>query len=74
MKAEVSLGQSGIIVCHKDTTIALDPSRLAKCNFTFVSHAHVDHLHKRSIEKENKSKVLASKETAQIAQVRGYKI
>ncbi|MFL6477764.1 MAG: exonuclease [Nitrososphaera sp.] len=74
MKAEVSLGQSGITVSRKDTTIALDPSRLSNCHFTFVSHAHVDHLHKRSIEKENKNQVLTSKETALIAQARGYKI
>jgi len=74
MKAKVTLGQSGITVQHRDTTIALDPSRAANCHFTFVSHAHVDHLHKRGIEKKNKSQVLASKETALIAQARGYEI
>ncbi len=74
MKAKVGLGQSGIMVEHTDAAIALDPSRATDCHFTFVSHAHVDHLHKRSIEKKNKTQVLASKETALIAQVRGYKI
>jgi putative mRNA 3-end processing factor len=75
MKAKVSLGQSGIMIHHRDTAIALDPSRPANCHVTFVSHAHVDHLHKPSIEKKNKkSQVLASKETALIAQARGYKI
>jgi putative mRNA 3-end processing factor len=74
MKAEVSLGQSGIMVHHRDTAIALDPSRTANCHFAFVSHAHIDHLHKDSIEKKNKSQVLASKETSLIAQARGYKI
>ena len=74
MKAKVSLGQSGIMVHHKDNAIALDPSRPADCHFTFVSHAHVDHLHKRSMIKKNQSQVLASKETALIAEARGYKI
>jgi putative mRNA 3-end processing factor len=74
MKAKVGLGQSGIMVQHTNTAIALDPSRPTDCHFTFVSHAHVDHLHKRSIEKKNKTQVLASKETALIAQARGYKI
>ncbi|HJU33919.1 MAG TPA: hypothetical protein VJ695_02230 [Nitrososphaera sp.] len=74
MKSKVNLGQSGIMVNHKDTTIALDPSRPADCQFTFVSHAHTDHLHKRVGEKKNKSQVLASKETTLIAQARGYRI
>ncbi len=76
MKAEVTLGQSGIMVHHKDSVIALDPSRHADSHFTFVSHAHVDHLHKRNMAKKsnNKNQVLASKETALIAEARGYKI
>jgi putative mRNA 3-end processing factor len=74
MKAKVGLGQSGIMVHHTDTAIALDPSRPTGCHFTFVSHAHVDHLHKRAVEKKNKTQVLASKETALIAEARGYKI
>ena len=71
MKAKVSLGQSGIMVHHTDNAIALDPLRPTDCRFTFVSHAHVDHLHKRGKEQKNKSQVLASKETALIAQARG---
>ena len=75
MKAKVGLGQSGIMVQHTDTTRSrLTLARPADCHFTFVSHAHVDHLHKRSGEKKNKTQVLASKETALIAQARGYKI
>jgi putative mRNA 3-end processing factor len=74
MKAKVNLGQSGIMVHHKDTVIALDPSRHTDSHFTFVSHAHVDHLHKRNVTKKNKSQILASKETALIAEARGYKI
>ena len=74
MKAKVSLGQSGIIVQHADTAIALDPSRSVDSHFTFVSHAHIDHLHKPGMKKKNKTQVLASKQTALIAQARGYKI
>jgi putative mRNA 3-end processing factor len=74
MKGKVSLGQSGIIVQHTDTAIALDPSSPVDCHFMFVSHAHIDHLHKRGMEKKNRTQVLASKETALIAQARGYKI
>jgi len=56
-----------------DITIALDPSHPIDCDFTFVSHAHVDHLHKRG-RKKIRTQVLASKETALIAQARGYEI
>jgi putative mRNA 3-end processing factor len=74
MKGKVSLGQSGIIVEHAETAIALDPSRSVDSHFTFVSHAHIDHLHRASMEKKNNTQVLASTQTALIAQARGYKI
>jgi putative mRNA 3-end processing factor len=54
--------------------IVLDPSQPVDCDFTFVSHAHVDHLHKRSRKKSVKTQVIASKETALIAQARGYQM
>jgi putative mRNA 3-end processing factor len=73
MMRRVTLGQSGIMVQQNGTTIALDPSHPVDCNFTFVSHAHVDHLHKRG-RKKIRTQVLASKETALIAQARGYEI
>jgi putative mRNA 3-end processing factor len=61
------------MVHHNETKILLDPSHPSECDFTFVSHAHVDHLHKRGRKKVN-TKVLASKETALIAHARGYEI
>ena len=73
MQAKVSLGQSGITVQRGETKVLLDPSRPDECDFTFVSHAHVDHLHKRG-KKKIKTQVLASKETSLIAQARGYNI
>ncbi len=73
MKGRVMRDQSGIMVQQNGTTIALDPSHSVDCDFTFVSHAHVDHLHKRG-RKKIRTQVLASKETALIAQARGYEI
>lgn len=74
MAALVSLGQSGIAVQYNGTKILLDPSHLGECDFAFVSHAHVDHLHRRSRKSKNGTQVLASKETATIAKARGYDI
>jgi putative mRNA 3-end processing factor len=75
MRGRVTLGDSGITVHHKDAKIVLDPSQPVDCDFTFVSHAHVDHLHRRGKKKSNiKTRVLASKETALIAEARGYQI
>lgn len=71
MRTSVSLAQSGISVQHNGTSIVLDPSHSTECDFTFVSHAHVDHLHRRS-RKGCRTQILASKETALIARARGY--
>lgn len=69
----VYLGPSGITVCLQDgSTVALDPSKASDSDFTFVSHAHVDHLHRAS--KISKSLLIASKETSLLAGARGYKI
>lgn len=73
MMGRITLGQSGIMVQQNGTTIALDPSHPVDCDFTFVSHAHVDHLHRRG-KKKTGTQVLASKETALIASARGYEI
>ncbi len=61
------------MVQQNGTKILLDPSHPSECDFTFVSHAHVDHLHKRGRKKMN-TQVLASRETALIAHARGYEI
>jgi putative mRNA 3-end processing factor len=73
MIGRVTLGQLGIMVQHNGTTIALDPSSPVDCDFTFVSHAHADHLHRRG-RRKTRTQVLASKETALIARARGYEI
>lgn len=85
MRASVEPGQSGGITVALDggRTIALDPSRPSGCDFTFVSHAHVDHLHRsggarkrgRAVASANAgTRVIASKETSLIARARGYDI
>jgi putative mRNA 3-end processing factor len=72
LQASVSYGKSGITVHQKDgTTIALDPSKPDGCDYVFVSHAHVDHLHRKG---NSRSKMIASKETSMIASARGYEI
>jgi putative mRNA 3-end processing factor len=74
MPSTVFHDKCGITVSRPDgTTIALDPSRPAACDYTFVSHAHVDHLHRKG-RGESKSKLIASKETSMLASARGYDI
>ncbi len=63
----LSLG-NGVTVRAPSFSIALDPERASSCDYTFVSHAHIDHVHSAN----GKSKILASKETAKLARARGY--
>jgi putative mRNA 3-end processing factor len=73
MPSRVFADSSGIKVRQQDgTTIALDPSRPSDCDFTFVSHAHVDHLHRKG--KKSKSRLIASRATSLLASARGYDI
>jgi putative mRNA 3-end processing factor len=60
--------ENGITIDMGSFSIALDPRRASNCNYTFVSHAHIDHVHLPN----GKSKVIASKETAELARMRGY--
>jgi putative mRNA 3-end processing factor len=59
---------NGIIVETPSLSISLDPKRATKCDYTFVSHAHIDHVHIPN----GKSKVIASQETSKLAKLRGY--
>lgn len=72
MACKVVNSQSGISVLNDDVKILLDPYRPGDSDFTFVSHAHVDHLHRR--DKTIKTKILSSGQTARIAEARGYEI
>jgi len=62
--------EEGIIVKTPSFSIALDPSRASNCDYTFVSHAHIDHVHSPG----GRSKIIASRETATLAKVRGYNL
>lgn len=84
MRSAVFHDRCGIAVRRPDgTVIALDPSRPAEgCHFTFVSHAHIDHLHRRggargkdkNNNNNNSSKLIASRATSMLAMARGYDI
>ncbi|QQG49134.1 MAG: exonuclease [archaeon] len=58
----------GIRVEIGERTFSLDPSRPARADFTFVSHAHIDHMHAPS----RTERVIASGATAELAKARGF--
>ncbi len=60
---------NGIIAIQNGTRVHLDPKRATDDGITFVSHAHVDHLHN-----QNGGLLLTSKQTSEIAKLRGYQI
>lgn len=60
---------NGIVSIHDGIQVNLDPKKGTENGITFVSHAHIDHLHK-----QNGGLVLTSKQTSEIAKVRGYSI
>jgi len=62
--------KNGIVVKTPSFSIALDPKSASTCEYTFVSHAHIDHVHSPN----GKSKIIASKETATLAKARGYNL
>jgi putative mRNA 3-end processing factor len=65
----------GIIVDIDGKIVSLDPKRYNhQCDFTFISHAHTDHLCKKTSTTENNHKILVSKATSLIAQARGYRL
>jgi putative mRNA 3-end processing factor len=68
-KTNVTLGQ-GIMVEQGETRFALDPKALVHSDYTFVSHAHMDHVERP----HPRSKVLASDETIVLARARGVEL
>jgi putative mRNA 3-end processing factor len=65
--ASVSIN-NGIQIDYRNRRYLLDPKGSVPSDFTFVSHAHLDHVHRP----KRGAKVLASKETTDLAQARGY--
>jgi putative mRNA 3-end processing factor len=68
---KISISQkNGIVVRTPSYNIALDPKKASSAEFTFISHAHIDHVH----TPDGKSQLIASRETATLAKARGYNL
>jgi putative mRNA 3-end processing factor len=68
----ITYSQKGIIVRSNGKRISLDPMTYNYCDLTFVSHAHTDHMYKKSLHKNCKTTTLVSKTTSILAKARGY--
>lgn len=74
MPLTVSHEKLGISVRRQDgTTVALDPSRASDCDYAFVSHAHIDHMHRKG-KGGTRARLIVSRETSLLAEARGYTI
>jgi putative mRNA 3-end processing factor len=58
----------GIQVDIGSTRFSLDPHGATRADFTFVSHAHIDHMHNPS----KSERIISSVETKELAKARGY--
>ena len=58
----------GIQVDLGDTRYVLDPHSHVRADYTFVSHAHIDHMHSPA----RNERVIASSATRELAKARGY--
>jgi putative mRNA 3-end processing factor len=58
----------GIQVDLGGTRYVLDPHGQSRADYTFVSHAHIDHMHTPS----KNERIIASAETRELAKARGY--
>lgn len=58
---------TGITATQKGTQIHLDPKHAVSKGISFVSHAHIDHLHN-----QNGGVLITTKPTSEIAKLRGY--
>jgi putative mRNA 3-end processing factor len=66
-RAKISLG-NGIMVEYGVSTFALDPKGSVRSDYTFISHAHMDHVQ----NPDPRTRLLASRETRMLAKVRGF--
>jgi len=64
---KVSLN-NGIQIEYGNLRYVLDPKSSVTADYTFVSHAHIDHVHQPA----KGSKVIASRETKDLAYTRGF--
>jgi len=70
LRSIVKMTSNGIVVIVDDKKVNLDPKRGTGNEISFVSHAHMDHLHNQY----GKGILMASKQTTEIAKLRGYSI
>jgi putative mRNA 3-end processing factor len=70
----VTFTDSCIVIYSGNNKISVDPIRPVPSDFAFFSHAHIDHLCRNYSQTPvtSRTKVLTSKETALIAQARGF--
>jgi putative mRNA 3-end processing factor len=61
--------KNGILFQNNGIKVSLDPKHAVKDGINFISHAHADHL-----PYQNGGTILASRETNEIANLRGFKI
>ncbi len=69
LKQIFRMTSNGIVYQQNGTKLHLDPKRGTGKGLSFVSHAHTDHLHN-----QNGGLVLTSRQTSEIARLRGYSI
>ncbi|MGH9979162.1 MAG: MBL fold metallo-hydrolase RNA specificity domain-containing protein [Nitrososphaeraceae archaeon] len=72
MRIQVVINEGVLAVQVGDKSISLDPKRQYNSDFTFVSHAHTDHLALRRKKNNYSRKILASQATAVLANSRGH--
>ena len=61
MRIQVAINEGVLAVQVGDKSISLDPKRDSNSDFTFVSHAHTDHLSLRKKKRNVSRKILASR-------------
>lgn len=69
MPRKVRMTKNGILCEVNDKRVCLDPKNADAAGINFVSHAHADH-----IPSKNGGTILASIETSEIANLRGFKM
>ncbi len=74
LRIQVAINEGVLAVQVGSKSISLDPKRQYNSDFTFVSHAHMDHLALRRKKSNCSRKILASQATAVIAKSRGHNL
>jgi len=69
MPQKIRMTKNGIMCEENDKKVLLDPKKTDSSGVNFVSHAHMDHL-----PSKNGGTILASIETNEIANLRGFKM